>query len=123
MKQKKHFINAFDISVLLIVAAVIILLAVFVSPSGKTVTVGYTLTVTDDNTAEFSEGDVLTVISGGTLGTVSALKENGIEAYAEAELHAGQYYIGAVPLKEGGEYVVCVGADRFVCTLGGISER
>ena len=124
MKSKKRpFINIFDITFVLFVAAVVTLIIVFIAPSGKTVTVDYTLTVTGGNAEALSEGDVLNVISGGSLGMVKSTGKDLIEVTAEAELHAGRYYYGASPLKEGKEYVICVGTDKLVCTLHGLTQR
>ena len=120
---KRQFISLFDIVFILIVAAVVALFIFFVSPTGKTVTVDYTLTVTEGDTEILSEGDVLTVISGGCLGTVTKTGNGLITASAEAEYHAGRYYSGSSALKEGGEYVICVGENKLVCILGGISKR
>lgn len=124
MKRKKRtFVNVFDISFVLVIAAVIVLTAVFVSPSGRTVTVDYTLTVEEGDIAALSEGDLLNVISGGSIGSVAAVKDGKIEASASAELHMGRYYCGASPLKEGGEYVICVGTNRLVCKIDTVTKR
>ena len=124
MKSKKRaFINLFDILFILILAAIIALIAVFVSPDGKTVTVDYTLIVTGGDADALSEGDLLTAISGGSLGTVTKAENGIISVSAEAELHAGRYFTGASALKEGEEYVVCSGTTRLICTLDGITKR
>ena len=124
MKQKRRFIiNLFDILSVLITVGAIVLFTVITAPNGKTVTVGYTLITSEGNAAALSEGDVLIVLSGGSMGSVTSSGDGYIEATAEAEYHSGQYYSGAVALKEGAEYTVCVGTDKFVCTLHGITER
>ena len=124
MKSKnKSFVNVFDILFILILAAVVVLIAVFVAPNGKTVTVDYTFAVTVGDADALSEGDVLTAISGGSLGTVTKTENGVISVSAEAELHAGRYFSGASALKEGGEYVVCVGTNKLICTLVGITKR
>lgn len=121
--RKRSFINLFDILFVLFIGAIIALIVIFAAPTGKTVTVEYTLTVTEGEAAGLSEGDLLNLISGGSLGTVKNTGRDHIEVTAEAELHAGRYYSGSSVLKEGGEYVICLGADKLVCTLHGITER
>lgn len=121
--DKKFFINLFDILFILFLAAIIVVTAVFVSPDKKTVTVAYTLTVTGGDAEALSAGDALTVISGGSIGTVEKTEEGVITAIAEAEFRAGAYFSGASVIKEGKEYVICAGTDRFVCILDKITER
>lgn len=121
--KRRPVINLFDIILIAVLAAVITVIAVFVSPNGKTTTVKFTLSVKEGNAELLTEGDVLNLVSGGCLGSVSKTGAGRVTAAAEAEYHAGRYYSGAAPLKEGGEYVICVGINKFVCTLDGITKR
>ena len=93
--RNKPFINIFDIVFILMIAAFVALFVLFLSPSGKTVTVDFTLTVTEGDTDILVEGDVIDVISGGCLGTVIKTENGIITASTEAEYHAGRYYSGS----------------------------
>ena len=124
MARKKYaFINILDVLLVLFIAACVVLTVVFASPNGKTASVFYTLTVNEGDVSGLSEGDVLTVISGGCLGSVDSIADGSVTASAEAEYHGGQYYSGSVALKDGAQYVICVGVNKYVCTLHGITER
>ena len=119
--KKKLFFNVFDIAVPLIAAALICAVVLLSAPRGKTVKIYYTISVSDGNSSALSEDDTLEVLTGGCLGKVRSAGHGYIEMEADAELHAGGYYSGSVPIKDGEEYEFCCGANRFVGTVHRIS--
>ena len=122
MKERKALFTVFDIIVTALVAAVVIVSALLVSPTGKTVTISFTVVTEDKDTSALSEGDVLVCRSGGCLGTVTGFGDGYVEVTAEAEEHAGVYYSGSVAVCDGRKYEICVGAEKYSGVVRRISE-
>ncbi len=122
MRENKAFITLFDVFIIVLTVAFIIVSSLFLSPSGKTVSIAFTVVLDDPDTSALSPGDLLVCCDGGCLGTVSGKGDGYVEVTAEAELHAGVYYSGSVAVCDGREYEICVGADKYGGTVHRISE-
>ena len=122
MKENKAFVTIFDIMILLVIAALAVVIALFASPTGKTADIKFTVVITDNDTSDLSVGDVLVCRSGGCLGTVTGKGDGFIEVTAKAEKHKDTYYSDSVAVCDGREYEICVGADKYTGTVRRISE-
>ena len=117
MREIKHRPGITDLIFILFFAVAAALLIFFAAPGGREEQVTFTVTYDQTQPAVLSEGDELIVLSGGTLGRVTYTGEGFAEVAAEAERRGGEFYSGAVLLRDGREYTVCSGAVKFTCTL------
>lgn len=120
--EKKRLNVIFDIVVLVLAAAAVFAVVRFVSPRDNTEKVFFTV-VTEADTAGLSAGDKLVLTKGGVVGTVTGFGEGYIEVEAEAQLRAGTYYNGSVPLSDGRSYEICVGTKRYDGVIHRIVSR
>lgn len=118
--KKRAFINFYDISVILFFALIAAALCLFAAPRGKTVPVTFTAVFTDGG--ELSAGDVITVPGGGVIGTVELCGDGYAVLSTGAELRAGTYYSGCVPVKHGEKYELLCGAKRITAVIRDITE-
>ena len=120
--RKKAFVNAYDLLIVLLFAAVACMMIFLASPRGDTRTVSFTVAVAEGDALSFSDADVVVLPDGGILGTVVSSGEGYVELTARAEYRRGMYFSGNVLLRDGDEYELLCGEKKLTGTLHRITE-